>query len=154
MVVERRSIDVELTSLHIPPSTIPLSAPVPPRKSTLEKVPDDNLPPANTGSISAITATSTHKMVVKIRLARFGRKRAPVYNIVVAQARSARDSRPLEVLGTSPTRINQLAEGYTRRRGERSSELPASRADRLQQLLTRFRYIRSNPQERHRWPNG
>ncbi|KAI0018153.1 ribosomal protein S16, mitochondrial [Xylariomycetidae sp. FL0641] len=39
-------------------------------------------------------------MVVKIRLARFGRRNAPFYNIVVAQARSARDSRPLEVIGT------------------------------------------------------
>ncbi|POS87549.1 ribosomal protein S16, partial [Erysiphe pulchra] len=43
-------------------------------------------------------------MVLKIRLARFGRKRNPVYNIVVAQARlnfrSARNSKPIEVLGT------------------------------------------------------
>ncbi|ATZ52894.1 Bcmrps16 [Botrytis cinerea B05.10] len=39
-------------------------------------------------------------MVVRIRLARFGRKRQPIYNIVVAQARSARNSLPLEVLGT------------------------------------------------------
>ncbi|KAK7752507.1 37S ribosomal protein S16, mitochondrial [Diatrype stigma] len=39
-------------------------------------------------------------MVVKIRLARFGRKNAPFYNIVVAQARTARNSKPLEVLGT------------------------------------------------------
>ncbi|OBT77665.1 hypothetical protein VF21_03677 [Pseudogymnoascus sp. 05NY08] len=39
-------------------------------------------------------------MVLKIRLARFGRSKAPVYNIVVAQARTARNSKPLEVLGT------------------------------------------------------
>jgi small subunit ribosomal protein S16 len=39
-------------------------------------------------------------MVVKIRLARFGRRNSPFYNIVVAQARTARNSRPLEVLGT------------------------------------------------------
>jgi len=39
-------------------------------------------------------------MVVRIRLARFGPKHAPLYNIVVAQARSARDSLPMEVLGT------------------------------------------------------
>ncbi|KJZ72537.1 Ribosomal protein S16 [Hirsutella minnesotensis 3608] len=39
-------------------------------------------------------------MVIKIRLARFGRRNAPFYNIVVAQARTARNSRPLEVLGT------------------------------------------------------
>ncbi|EPE08425.1 mitochondrial 37s ribosomal protein mrps16 [Ophiostoma piceae UAMH 11346] len=39
-------------------------------------------------------------MVVKIRLARFGRKNSPFYNIVVTQARTARNSRPMEVLGT------------------------------------------------------
>ncbi|KAK2748033.1 37S ribosomal protein S16, mitochondrial [Onygenales sp. PD_40] len=39
-------------------------------------------------------------MVVKIRLARFGNRRQPFYNIIVAQARSARNSKPLEVLGT------------------------------------------------------
>ncbi|KAF2797507.1 ribosomal protein S16 [Melanomma pulvis-pyrius CBS 109.77] len=39
-------------------------------------------------------------MVVRIRLARFGKKHAPFYNIVVAHARTARNSRPLEVLGT------------------------------------------------------
>ncbi|CAF9925154.1 37S ribosomal protein S16, mitochondrial [Imshaugia aleurites] len=39
-------------------------------------------------------------MVLKIRLARFGKRNAPFYNIVVAQARTARNSLPLEVLGT------------------------------------------------------
>jgi small subunit ribosomal protein S16 len=39
-------------------------------------------------------------MVVRIRLARFGRKRQPIYNIVVSQARTARGSKPMEVLGT------------------------------------------------------
>jgi small subunit ribosomal protein S16 len=40
------------------------------------------------------------KMVLRIRLARFGRKRQPLYNIVLTQARSARGSKPMEVLGT------------------------------------------------------
>ncbi|MCJ1421864.1 37S ribosomal protein S16, mitochondrial [Xylographa parallela] len=39
-------------------------------------------------------------MAVKIRLARFGKTNAPFYNIVVANARTARNSKPLEVLGT------------------------------------------------------
>jgi small subunit ribosomal protein S16 len=37
---------------------------------------------------------------VRIRLARFGRKHAPVYNIVVARAKSGRDKLPIEVIGT------------------------------------------------------
>src|ERR1700761_7997484 len=40
------------------------------------------------------------EMVLRIRLARFGTKRKPIYNIVLAQAKSARDSKPMEVLGT------------------------------------------------------
>ncbi|KAI1343436.1 ribosomal protein S16 [Xylariaceae sp. FL0016] len=39
-------------------------------------------------------------MVVKIRLARFGRANQPFFNIVVAHARTARNSRPIEVIGT------------------------------------------------------
>ncbi|PLB35802.1 mitochondrial 37S ribosomal protein bS16m [Aspergillus candidus] len=39
-------------------------------------------------------------MVLRIRLARFGNKHQPFYNIVVAQARSARSNKPLEVIGT------------------------------------------------------
>ncbi|KAJ5775383.1 uncharacterized protein N7511_000394 [Penicillium nucicola] len=39
-------------------------------------------------------------MVLRIRLARFGNKHNPFYNIIVAQARSARGAKPLEVIGT------------------------------------------------------
>lgn len=39
-------------------------------------------------------------MVLRIRLARFGRLRSPTYNIVLTHARTARGSKPLEVLGT------------------------------------------------------
>jgi len=39
-------------------------------------------------------------MVLRIRLARFGTKRRPIYNIVLAQAKSGRDKKPMEVLGT------------------------------------------------------
>ncbi|CAL9728741.1 small ribosomal subunit protein bS16m [Monosporozyma unispora] len=40
------------------------------------------------------------KGLVRIRLARFGRKNNPVYNIVVTQSFRARDAKPIEVLGT------------------------------------------------------
>lgn len=39
-------------------------------------------------------------MVVKIRLARLTKAKSPLFNIVVAKDRSARDSLPMEVLGT------------------------------------------------------
>jgi small subunit ribosomal protein S16 len=63
-------------------------------------------------------------MVVKIRLARFGRRKAPFYNIVVAHARfvkllmrigectdggrTARNSKPIEVLGMPRIPIQDL----------------------------------------------
>ncbi|SCU98039.1 LAMI_0F12706g1_1 [Lachancea mirantina] len=40
------------------------------------------------------------KGLVRIRLARFGRTNSPKYNIVVANAHKARDTKPIEVLGT------------------------------------------------------
>lgn len=39
-------------------------------------------------------------MVVRIRLARHGRRNLPFYNIVVANARTARNSKPIEKIGT------------------------------------------------------
>ncbi|KAK8123127.1 ribosomal protein S16 [Apiospora sp. TS-2023a] len=46
------------------------------------------------------TPNPNASMTIKIRLARFGRRNAPFYNIVVAHARTARNSKPLEVIGT------------------------------------------------------
>lgn len=37
---------------------------------------------------------------IRIRLARFGRRHSPVYNIVVAKAGQKRDGVPIEVIGT------------------------------------------------------
>ena len=39
-------------------------------------------------------------MAVKIRLMRVGKKKQPTYRVVVADARSPRDGRFLEILGT------------------------------------------------------
>jgi len=39
-------------------------------------------------------------MAVKIRLARFGKKKKPFYRVVVANETSPRDGRFIEVLGT------------------------------------------------------
>lgn len=49
-------------------------------------------------------------MAVKLRLTRIGKKKQPVYRIVVADSRSPRDGRFIEILGTyeprqEPTRV-------------------------------------------------
>lgn len=38
--------------------------------------------------------------LVRIRLARFGRRHQPLYNIVVIRSEKARDKKPIEVIGT------------------------------------------------------
>ena len=45
-------------------------------------------------------------MAVKIRLRRMGAKKAPFYRIVVADARSPRDGRCIEEIGTYDTLTN------------------------------------------------
>ncbi|RCK65715.1 37S ribosomal protein S16, mitochondrial [Candida viswanathii] len=44
--------------------------------------------------------TAHKRNLVRIRLARFGRKHQPVYNIVVMRARKAQRKMPIEVIGT------------------------------------------------------
>ena len=53
-------------------------------------------------------------MVLRIRLSRFGTRHNPLYNIVLTQARTARDSKPMEVLGTyNPQPQTPLASAST-----------------------------------------
>ncbi|HOO63912.1 MAG TPA: 30S ribosomal protein S16 [Synergistaceae bacterium] len=54
-------------------------------------------------------------MAVRIRLARHGRKKSPFYRLVVADSRSPRDGRFIEMIGTyyplkNPTEITVDAE--------------------------------------------
>ncbi|CAK7234983.1 37S ribosomal protein S16, mitochondrial [Sporothrix eucalyptigena] len=74
-------------------------------------------------------------MVVKIRLARFGRTNSPIYNIVVMQARTARNSRPMEVLGTYNPKPQHDAYEFT------PSGTPTQKAHKDIQLdVTRTKY--------------
>ncbi|KAI4684017.1 Ribosomal protein S16, mitochondrial [Alternaria sp. BMP 2799] len=67
-------------------------------------------------------------MVLRIRLARFGKKHSPFYNIVVAHARTARNSRPLEVLGTYDPKPQPPRPGDTHGRPWKDIKLDLSRA--------------------------
>ncbi|PLB53749.1 37S ribosomal protein S16 [Aspergillus steynii IBT 23096] len=70
-------------------------------------------------------------MVVRIRLARFGNRHQTFYNIVVSQARTARDSKPLEVIGTYnpvPQRATNETENGQRARAFKDISLDRSRA--------------------------
>ena len=57
-------------------------------------------------------------MAVRIRLTRVGATKQPTYRVVVADARSARDSRAIEIIGhynprTEPVELNIDAEKAT-----------------------------------------
>ncbi|KAF2680514.1 ribosomal protein S16 [Lentithecium fluviatile CBS 122367] len=67
-------------------------------------------------------------MVLKIRLARFGKKHTPFYNIVVAHARTSPTSRPLEVLGTYNPIPQPPRPGDTHGRPWKDIKLDISRA--------------------------
>ncbi|KAF2807265.1 ribosomal protein S16 [Mytilinidion resinicola] len=67
-------------------------------------------------------------MVLRIRLSRFGKRHDPFYNIVVSQARTARDSKPLEVLGTYDPIPQPPPPGSVSRRAFKEIKLDAARA--------------------------
>lgn len=67
-------------------------------------------------------------MVLRIRLARFGKKHAPFYNIVLTHARTARNARPLEVLGTYNPVPQAPRPGDTHGRAWKDIRLDVSRA--------------------------
>ncbi|KAG9199217.1 37S ribosomal protein S16, mitochondrial [Epicoccum nigrum] len=67
-------------------------------------------------------------MVLRIRLSRFGKKHAPFYNIVLTHARTARNSRPLEVLGTYNPIPQPPRPGDTHGRPWKDIKLDVSRA--------------------------
>jgi ribosomal protein S16 len=100
------------------PRTTDTSTPAPPYLTSI---------PPTTPSPSLPFSKKT-KMVLRIRLARFGRKHAPIYNIVVAHARTARNSRPLEVLGTYNPIPQAPRPGDTHGRPWKDIKLDTSRA--------------------------
>jgi small subunit ribosomal protein S16 len=105
-------------------------------------------------------------MVLRIRLSRFGKKHAPFYNIVLTHARTARNSRPLEVLGTYNPIPQPPRPGDTHGRPWKDIKLDVSRARywvgvgaqpsdtawRLLSMVSRFDYSRVPLEDR--WREG
>lgn len=79
-------------------------------------------------SIASPYRTAHETMVLRIRLSRFGKKHAPFYNIVLTHARTARNSRPLEVLGTYNPIPQPPRPGDTHGRPWKDIKLDVSRA--------------------------
>lgn len=91
-------------------------------------------------------------MSLKIRLARAGTKKRPFYHIVIADARSPRDGRFIEKLGTYNPLLNDAAENRVVLDTERAKhwlEVGAQPTDRVERFLDAAgllkRDARSNP---------
>ena len=73
-------------------------------------------------------------MAVKIRLARYGKKKSPFYRIVVAQDTSPRDGRFIEILGTYDPGCNPSAVSVKKERAMnwlKKSAKPTQTVDNL-----------------------
>ena len=74
-------------------------------------------------------------MAVRIRLTRVGATKQPSYRLVVADSRSARDSRSIETLGHYNPRTEPVEFSSTPRRRRRGSRKGAQPSDTVARLF-------------------
>jgi small subunit ribosomal protein S16 len=73
--------------------------------------------------------------MVRIRLARFGSKKNPHYRIQVADARSPRDGRSIETIGTYNPQTNPSTLEVKNERAEHWLKVGAQPSERVAKLL-------------------
>lgn len=87
-------------------------------------------------------------MAVRIRLRRVGRKKTPVYRIVVADSQSPRDGRFIELIGQYDPRAR---EGGVNVKADRASywlDMGAQPSDTVRSLLRRVGLLRARHEAR------
>jgi small subunit ribosomal protein S16 len=82
-------------------------------------------------------------MAVKIRLQRFGAKKKPYYRIVAADARSPRDGRFLEQVGTYNPMVQPEAISFVEDRLDYWMTVGAEPSDTVASLVRRFKKSQS-----------
>lgn len=73
--------------------------------------------------------------MVKIRLQRFGKKKAPFYHIVVADSKSPRDGKIIEQLGTYDPMTNPVTIVLDREKVEKWIKNGAKPTDTVKKLI-------------------
>jgi small subunit ribosomal protein S16 len=73
--------------------------------------------------------------MVRIRLRRVGRKKAPVYRIVVADSKSPRDGKFIEIIGTYSPRLTEGAVTIKVDRANHWLDVGAQPSDTVRSLL-------------------
>lgn len=84
-------------------------------------------------------------MAVKIRLRRVGRKKNPMYRIVVADSKSPRDGRFIEAIGTYHPRLTEGGLSLQKERADHWLSVGAQPTDTVRSLLRRSGLLK----ERH-----
>ena len=87
-------------------------------------------------------------MAVKIRLRRVGRKKAPVYRIVVADSRSPRDGKFIEIIGQYAPRQTENSLAVKAERANYWLDVGAQPTDTVRSLLRRAGVLKARHEAR------
>ena len=87
-------------------------------------------------------------MAVKIRLRRVGRKKAPMYRIVVADSRSPRDGKFIEIIGQYAPRTGEQALNLKTERVNYWLDNGAQPTDTVRSLLRKAGILKSRHEAR------
>jgi small subunit ribosomal protein S16 len=87
-------------------------------------------------------------MAVKIRLRRTGRKKQPMYRIVVADSQSPRDGKFIEVIGQYAPRSGELALNLKNERVNYWLDCGAQPTDTVRSLLRKAGILKSRHEAR------
>jgi small subunit ribosomal protein S16 len=87
-------------------------------------------------------------MAVKIRLRRVGRKKSPTYRIVVADSRSPRDGKFIEIVGQYAPRTGELALNLQAERVNYWLDNGAQPTDTVRSLLRKSGILKSRHEAR------
>jgi small subunit ribosomal protein S16 len=87
-------------------------------------------------------------MAVKIRLRRVGRKKTPLYRIIVAESTSPRDGRFIEIIGQYAPRVSADALKIDTARANHWLEHGAQPSDTVRSLLRRAGILKQRHEAR------
>lgn len=86
--------------------------------------------------------------MVRIRLRRIGRKKAPVYRIVVADSRSPRDGKFIEIIGQYAPRAGAGSLSVDEARANHWLDVGAQPSDTVRSLLRRSGVLKRRHEQR------
>jgi small subunit ribosomal protein S16 len=92
--------------------------------------------------------TEENQMAVRIRLRRAGRKKAPTYRIIVADSRSPRDGKFIEIIGQYAPRSGDLALNLDVARANYWMDNGAEPSDTVRSLLRKAGVLKTRHEVR------